>query len=145
MGNPVPPANQFLPLTKLGIVRCRDLVQLYYGARMVTAIVEKQSVLSTTSVQQILAPDPRRIKYEVVFACNPTGPDDFEVGGQTACENGQGQEYNIAANTSIRIERSFLTDLDEVSDSLYASGDNGNITVSTREVFLQPLPVDEPV
>ena len=128
---------------KFGILKCRDLVQLYYGARMVVNIRETSPLLSPTADSIILQPDPRRIRYEILIANFDSAAHDVEIGSQSAIEGGVGMDYEIAANSSMVIERSFLSDMDAVTLGLSAGPANDNVSIDIRETFLTPIPADE--
>ena len=54
-------------ILKYGILRCRDLVELYFGARMVATVAELASPVGTANPQLIFGDDLRRISYEIVL------------------------------------------------------------------------------
>jgi len=128
---------------KYGILKCRDLVQLYYGARMVVSIIENNILASAGSSSDLFALDPRRIRYEIVVMNGSGGDATFTVGTPAADQAGTDEQYAIGAGQNVVIDRNFITDFDAVTlpQTLFASG--GNLSVSTRETFLTPAPVDE--
>jgi len=145
MPGAIPPDNQFLPLTGKGIVRCRDLVQLYYGARMATDVAEDAfDITQGAAPTQILKADSRRIKYEIQITI--TGGGGIVIlGSPRAFAAGTPQNYALSGNMTVVVERDFLTDLDAVVGDLLCMSEFINAVITTRETFLTPLPVDEPV
>jgi hypothetical protein len=131
------------PSIKYGILRTRDLVELYYGARMVTDLVENYFP-SVVNPIVILQQDPRRIRYEVIISYT-TGPNPGAVvlGSPRTNAVGIGQTYWLNPGETIIVERDFLTDLDAVTIELDNLGGTPGIVISTRETFLTPTPVDE--
>jgi hypothetical protein len=145
MGNPTPPANYALPVTGQGIARCRDLVQLYYGARMAVDVKE-QCFAGISGLTTILTADPRRIAYEIVIAATNAGSWIFALGSPQAIGQTRGQVYIVAENETLIIARNFRTELDLITAAVQYNPIGGTANdISTREVFLQPLPVDEPI
>lgn len=128
----------------LGIVRCRDLVELLYGVPMVTSVTAAWfGVGSVAGVTQILLQDSRRIRYELVFLNSGLLPDDciFNHNGDfTATAY---QEVYLSAGSVFIIERDFRSDLDAVTLPLFVLGPGSNIAIGVRETFLTPAPVDE--
>jgi hypothetical protein len=128
---------------KFGMLKCRDLVELYYGARMVASVVESAFSFTAPQTMQILSPDPRRIRYEIIIGNNNAAPAQLTVGTPSADDGGNDQFYSLPDNETIIIERDFLTDLDCICLALQASCNSGACIVSVRETFLTPIPVDE--
>lgn len=133
------------PLTKLGIVRCRDLVQLYYGARMAAVLVQKNKALTTGTFVEIMSADPRRVRYEIIIENFDAAAQFVDIATPEAATSTQQQEYNLPPGSTLIIERDFTTDLDAVTIAVLANRGNDNMSISTRETILTPLPVDEPV
>jgi hypothetical protein len=130
-------------LLKYGILKCRDLVALYYGAYMVMVPKETLYVVGTTAPTQILSQDPRRIKYEIAVTPQ-TAPDDISIATSLdASQNFLGMDYEVPDTTVLIIERSFLSDGDSVTLPLWAMGDTTSWSVTVREIFLSTAPVDE--
>jgi hypothetical protein len=134
-----------VPLTNLGIVRCRDLVQLYYGARMVVSTISQAQGSQAVAPVQLFPADSRRVRYEIIMrnaqlvnvgVCQLGAPGDFDQGNQAF--------YSIAPGDTIIITRDFTTDLDATTQAVIGQTDT-NCRFSTRETFLTPLPVDESV
>ena len=125
-----------------GILRCRDLVQLYYGARMMT-VLAYDSPPGTSNVEQIFTVNPARIAYRIVLENTGNVPFQIFVGTQTAVESQSSLAYEVPAHDSVEISRSFLTDLDAVTQDIWYSPNAANLSVSAEEVLLSPLPVDE--
>ena len=130
-------------ILKYGILKCRDLVELVYGARMVTSIIEKSFSASATPYL-ILGQDPRRIRYEVWLNQNGTavGYTVF-MGSPAAIDSGTAQGFWSFTLGYVYLARDFLTDGEAVCLPLKLSDPNGQILVTTRETFLTPAPVDE--
>jgi hypothetical protein len=130
------------PTIALGILKCRDLVQLYYGARMVANIFENNfDVLPNPT--QILKADPRRIKYEIIVAGQNNAGFNFALGSQATFDTFFYQQYAGQPTSTIIIERNFFTDFDSVCLELWAQQFDVNAFISVRETFLTPSPVDE--
>jgi hypothetical protein len=128
---------------KFGILKCRDLVELYYGARMVTSIVETQVTL-TTDPKTILTADPRRIKYEIVMSNRDAlNPASWVIGRPGSVGAATGQAYSIPPGATLVVERDFLTDMESVCLALEATVQGNTTDFSVRETFLTPIPVDE--
>ena len=130
-------------LLKYGVLKCRDLVELYYGWRIVTFAVETKYLPGAATLVQILQQDTRRIKYEIILNNESNAGDDIQIGTPDAIAAGTSWDISIAPADSYTINRSFLTDLDAVVQPLWAEGDLGNIACYVRETFLTPSPVDE--
>jgi hypothetical protein len=130
-------------LLKFGILRCRDLVELYYGARMVVQVLETAIVPIANTQAKLLGQDPRRIKYEIIVSNPDAAAHFFEVGSPSAMDAGNNAQYELAPNTSLTIERDFFADLEGVTLALAFLTDSAAVTIGTREVILTPAPVDE--
>jgi hypothetical protein len=130
-------------ILKYGILRCRELVELYYGARMVVSITENSNNLSNAAPQQILGQDPRRIRYEIIVTNAGAAAIVFWLNASQDAVANIASQYTVGAGRSIVIERDFLTDLDAVTVPVWGQANSGGLTVSTRETFLTPAPVDE--
>lgn len=128
---------------QFGILKCRDLVQLYYGARMV-AVAKYNFINVDTTGEMVLNQDPRRLSYEIVVTNNKaTFINVFEGATLDAVLNTTGIFYLVPPHSSIVIKRDFFTDLDAVCSPVFMLGPNTDCFVSTRETFLTPIPVDE--
>ena len=128
---------------KFGILSCRTLVELYYGARMVTDTIEHCYSLIEGPVQ-LFPLNPARIGYEVTVASTTNLATLIALCSLKSIDPRQGMVYAVGPGLGFTIERDFLTNLDAVVQELWAvpfSG--GTFDVSTREIILQPLPVDE--
>ena len=115
----------------------------YYGVPMVSFIAYSNVKPGSVSDTKVMGLDPRRIKYELALANFSNAPDDIVIGSKTAVDSGAAPDYEIPANTTVIITRTFLTDLDSITEEQWAFGDNGNITIYVRETILTPAPVDE--
>jgi hypothetical protein len=132
------------PTIAFGILKCRDLVQLYYGARLVADV--RQTFVNydgaSPTPQLLLAQDPRRVRYEI-WMNGGSSTATIEMGQLKDFDSQQTMEALFLAGNTFRIERSFLTDLDAVTFELYAQGGGANVDITVRETFLTPAPVDE--
>jgi hypothetical protein len=131
------------PALKYGILKCRDLVELYYGVRMAFSLVENE-VLLDGNVDFLIGQDPRRVRYEIILAAQPSSVASCFIGTPPTFDLGTSQQYSVAAGGTLVIVRDWLTDGDAVTLPL-AIQNNTDITfgVSTRETFLTPIPADE--
>ena len=131
------------PTISRGILRTRDLVELYYGARMVGATKRQTAIFDTnTSPQLILGQDVRRISYEIVLA-SATGLDQCLIGSPAEIDAGFGLLYVVTYGGPFVIKRDFYVDLDTVCEPLVMKKVAGTVVATVREVILTPLPVDE--
>lgn len=128
---------------KFGILKTRDLVELWYGARMVVQVRATLFNLQASTVVQILQPDPRRIRYEIVFENFDPGPATFDLGTQAEQDSGNTLEYQVPTGASVVVTRTWLDDLEGVTLEQTASTDVANTRVGVRETILTPIPVDE--
>lgn len=122
----------------LGIKSCRHLIELYFGIQMVTDLVESPPT-DTAGVSQILLPDPRRIKYEIILANGDSLVTNTvslsTIGG---VDQPSAAVYTLGPSATIIIERTFFADLDAVTLPVWANNPSGDVAISTREVFLSP-------
>lgn len=129
-------------LLKYGVVSCRDLVELYYGWRMV-AVAYQIPVPGGLATRQLLLPqDPRRIKYEIWMTAEP-GPAFVSLGSAADLDNNATMDIEIDNDNNYYLVRSFLTDLDAVCQDLWFTNADGNADISVRAVILTPAPIDE--
>jgi len=130
-------------LTKLGIVRCRDFAELYFGGR--TAVFTKNTqFIDIVTVTQILQRDPRRIRYEIYFSDqNGAGGSSAALGTRDEVAAGLGLYLSFANLSTFPIERDFSTDAEAVTEEQWIGIQSGAFNVSVRETILTPLPVDE--
>jgi hypothetical protein len=131
------------PTIAFSILKCRDLVQLYYGARLVASVIENTFALATNAQQLLFGQDPRRIKYEIIVQNLQTTAADIEMGTPSADDASTDQFYAILPGNSLVVSRDFLTDLDSVCLAIELFNNGVPVIVSTRETFLTPAPVDE--
>lgn len=133
--------KQFQP-SPLGVLKCNDLVELYYGFPLRT-IVRAQSISSVAGQQPLLTPDPRRIKYEIVCvnlaASTPAG---IVIGTPAELGTENALEIQALAGGQAVIERSWILDLDSVVEALVYEVQFGTFIISTRETILTPPGVD---
>jgi hypothetical protein len=125
------------------ILKCRDLVELYYGARMVTATKSTQITFGASVATQILTVDPRRIGYELVLGNEDVAFITVSISDTSTGITVNALIYDVPPGGSIPIRRGFLTDLDSITGELWLLCGNTNLDVSIREIFLTPLPADE--
>lgn len=131
---------------KYGVLRTRDLVELYFGARMVVSLVEKSPTIAVGTTAVVLQQDPRRIRYELVLTSSFNGALSVLVGSPASFEAGTAALYRAVTNGQIVIERDFLTDMEGVClpVAIQPTAAEGSPAIaSTRETFLTPAPVDE--
>lgn len=128
---------------KLGILKTRDLVELYYGVRMVADV--KETFIPTTpgTPTRILNQDPRRISYEIVLANEDAAAQEFDLSPVTGGSAAEFTAYSVAPGETQVIDRDFLTDLDAVTKEVWCTTSVGAQLVTVRETFLTPAPVDE--
>lgn len=128
---------------RLGILKCRDLVELYYGARMVTSIIENNQQGNQTTPQVLVGLDPRRIRLEIVLANRDTVNSlTANIGSPGSNNLGTSELIQLPPGGTVVIERNFLTDMESVTLPLEFQG-SSSVIYSTRETFLTPLPADE--
>jgi hypothetical protein len=131
-------------LLKYGVLTCRDLVELYYGWRIVSFLKETSGPVSTGNPQLLIDQDPRRISYEITLSsASDAGVAIISIGTQTDVQQGLGQDYYLQPQTTIVVRRSFLTDLDTVCQEVWFTNADGFGDIEAREVILTPAPVDE--
>ena len=133
--------KQFQP-SPLGVLKCNDLVELFYGFPLRT-IVRAQSFSSVTGLQPLLTPDPRRIKYEIVCVnLASSTPAGIVIGTPTELGTENALEILAQAGGQVVIERSWILDLDSVVEALVYEVQFGTFVISTRETILTPPGVD---
>jgi hypothetical protein len=125
------------------ILQCRDLVQLYYGVRMVAQITESQPILNNSTFTTVIQQDPRRIRYEIIIVNDDAAKQEVDLATGTADDPNFNLVYVIPPGVTMVIERSFLSDLDGVTAGIMGLSSNSNVHLSVRETFLTPLPADE--
>ena len=129
---------------KFGILRTRDLVELYYQGRMVVQVRENDpGTLVLFTPVQILRQDPRRTRYEIIIANGGNTTLEVQIGSLQSINNTNYGTYSIAAGDTLVIIRDFRSDLEGVCLEQFAMATVGNAVVTTREDFLTPLPADE--
>lgn len=128
---------------KNGILQCRDLVQLYYGVRMVAAITEGFFNQSANVQASLIQQDPRRIRYELIMSNGDVTDQVFTIGTPSSFQAGNAQTYSVKPGATLIVERTFLSDFDAVTIGLDATVSSSSCNLNTRETFLTPLPADE--
>jgi hypothetical protein len=128
---------------KYGILKCRDLVEIYYGARMVVSTREHLIFPADSTPFELLKPDPSRIGYEIILSNEDVTVQQALIGSQTPVQNNDAPSYSINAGDTMQIKRGFLDDLDSVTEAVWAQATSENLTIGIRETFLTPAPVDE--
>ena len=132
------------PTIQFGILKCRDLVQLYYGARLVAFDTYSLVDLAPFAALQLLGQDPRRIKYKIRMANIGANPDSIIINNSfDAVQNSIGLVLWAQPHTNISLDSDFFTDLDAVTGPLFILASNNTWQVSTCETFLTPAPIDE--
>jgi hypothetical protein len=128
---------------KSGILRTRDLVELYLAGRMVVTILENLTNTGAAS-PVVLLQNPSRIRYEVILGNNNVvGINGVEIASPAACDSGFGPTYFLNPGQTIVIQRDYQTDGEAVCLPLNCVPIHGVTMISTRETILTPLPVDE--
>jgi hypothetical protein len=128
---------------RTGVLRCRDLVELYYGARIATDLIENDPSFTAGQTFILLPLNPARIRYELIFE-NSTGLRTvFALGSPRAFGVGNQQFYTVSPDSTLIIVRNWTTDADAVVAEVDCNITDGNLLVTTRETILTPLPVDE--
>src|SRR5258708_6549717 len=93
-----------------GTLRTRDLVELYFGGRLVTTIRETVVNLTAAGIE-VVRQDARRIRYEI-FIVNGGVTPFFFLGSQAAVQ--QGTALTLSVGTlpfeEMRIVRDWMTD-----------------------------------
>ena len=133
------------PTIQFGILKCRDLTQLYYGARLVANVKVSQAPDDAYTTQGLLiGQDPRRIKYELIFGNTDNGTaHQVYLGTNIDTVNSNPESYSLPPDATIVVSRSFLTDLDAVTMEVWVVITDPTVYVAARETFLTPAPVDE--
>lgn len=131
-------------LLKYGILRTRDLVELYYGARMV-GVSLTPTYFNNFSGQptQIFKQDPRRYKYRIVFGANGGATTATSFARTADIVAAQSVTYQCGSGQIFVLERNFLSDLESVCEELWCLNANAGLFLSTQEWILVPAPVDE--
>lgn len=130
------------------ILSCQQLVELYYGVRMIAQIKESLFNIAPGVMTQILTSDPRRIRYEINVSFDDVTSDTaVAIGTPQSFDTGTVQAYQLATGSALapfagmfRVERSFLNDLDAVTLPLNCQTASSPCTVTVRETFLTPVP-----
>jgi len=136
------PTNK-IPGAPVGIFKCRDLVTLYFGVRMVA--FSKTSVFTPSAIPYVILPqDPRRISYEIfVDTTNVASAPLTLLGTPAQIDQGTAVDVTNATEQGAPISRSFFTELDAVTEAQMVSDATGEIIFSVREIILTPPGVDE--
>ena len=133
---------------KFGILRTRDLVELYYQGRMNVSVV-LTNVAVTLNIRAVLVPqNASRIRYEFLFEnIDATGVAIIDFGTPFEIDSGNSQEFVLNPHSNLLITRQFRDDLEGVciAQSVGAAALSGTpqIFVGVRETLLTPLPADE--
>ena len=130
-------------LLKYGVLRCRDLVELYYGMRIVTRSVWSSPTNVTGQTNLLLNQDSRRIRYEILMANFDGTFLDVSMGPTREFAASNAFKYVVPGQSSMVVERNFITDGDAVTEAVYAFPNGNNFNISLRETILTPAPVDE--
>lgn len=134
-------------LLKFGVLKCRDLVELFYGARMVAQSVTYAPGTSNGSPVIVLPQDTRRISYEIAFSCFQSSlgnaGSSIALGTKAQIEAGRGVDYYALPYTTVVVKRSFFEDLDAVTEEVYYQNVDNNYDLEARVVILTPAPIDE--
>lgn len=127
----------------LGILRCRELVTLYYGFPIVTDVREMLAFGLANGSGLLLQPDPRRIRYEIWISNSDVNELFTTLAKSLDGLASTRQEIITNSFNTTFIQRTFLTDMDAVTLPVYYATTGNNWQIATRETFLTPAPVDE--
>jgi hypothetical protein len=128
---------------KYGILKTRDLVELYFGARMVANSKTTRYPASATPYL-ILGADPRRISYEIFWnGIAFTAATSIYLGTPAQIDDGSAPDITSQIISSVGIRRDFFTELDSVVQPQMISDASGTMLFSVREIYLTPIPIDE--
>jgi hypothetical protein len=134
-------------ILKYGILKCRDLVTLYYGVPMVMSLFESSIQVAAFTPKLLVGQDPRRISYEITLACSDVVTHFAQIGSSLDSLTNSvppiGAQYQVPPGASIVIERNFLTDGDSICLPVWFQADGMAVLASIRAVFLTPAPIDE--
>jgi hypothetical protein len=128
---------------KYGILRCRDLSELYWDAR--TVVITKTNIIDPSSAPDLLfTADPRRIAWRIIVI-DPSGPGEQQVdlGTRSAITAQTSERYYRDATEPLIIDRHFRDYGDYVTSELYGQVSGSAPLWSTVEWILTPLPADE--
>jgi hypothetical protein len=128
---------------KFGTLRTRDLVELFYGNRIVVSVIEKRFTPDSVSRLTLMTPDTRRISYEIVIINDGIVGHFTAVGTGAAIDQNRAENFAVLPGSSIIIRRNFITEMENVCLDVVALATSADIQYSTRETFLTPAPVDE--
>lgn len=133
---------------KYGLLRTRDLVELYYQGRMVVRVVCTNYSLPSGSVVKILQQNMTRIRYELIFENIVAASVSLvDIGSIPEISAGNSQEFVLTNQANFMLTRDFRSDMEGVCLELNATAGTQsgapNVFVGVRETFLTPLPMDE--
>lgn len=132
---------------RYGILKTRDLVELYFAGRMVADVHETNFNVGAVTPLQVLKQDPRRISYELVFSAQ-SGFTNWGVNLGTTFDQAAratGIVIRSAPPTVVIIKRTFFEDLDAICLPVWVLSESGSelTQVGVRDTRLTPVPVDE--
>lgn len=133
------------PSIRFGILKARDLVELYFGARMVIDQRYAQQTVNnhaTPLAQQILTANPARIAYELFLACAGGGDGSIYLWPNADLTAANSLRINVLGDSTVVINRDWLRYGDSLTRELWAGSTGNQFFVSTVEYLLTPLPVD---
>ena len=128
-----------------GILRTRDLVELYYRGRMAVQVIENTPSIGDADGTLLFTQDPRRIRYEIILVnISTTTPSLVQIGSRVGQQSGAAPFYFVAPSGNLIITRNFRTDMEGVTLEQILSLTSGpSPSARTRVTILTPLPVDE--
>jgi len=131
-------------ILKYGVLRTRELIEIFFGARMVTTVRESQVKLGVTPTE-IIGQNPSRIRYEIWVAPNVVPSNYLAIGSPAAVDRKVGAFfYTETQSQPPTFVRDWLTDGEgvclPVSGAVYSVD---TVYAYARETILTPAPVDE--
>lgn len=128
---------------KLGVLRTRDLVELYLAGRMAVRTQYTPFIDLGTAPVKIASFNAARIAIEIVIANTALAHNAITVGPSLDFVANLWNPYQFASYGFAVITRDYQRDLDGVVEEVWAQANTINSTAVVRETILTPLPVDE--
>lgn len=133
--------KQFQP-SPLGVLKCNDLVELYYGLPLRTVIIESFFDLTHPATAQLLLPDPRRIHYEITFAAGGGVTSLVSIGSSLAVVATVAEPISTPVGGTVILVRDWRSELDAVTLPLFVGANVSETIIGVRQVILTPPGVD---
>lgn len=134
------------PSIRFGILRARDLSELYWGARTVVLAKTTLNVVpnhSSPIAQQVLQNNPARIAYELFCACDGGGDGSLYLYPSADLTSSNALRLNVLTDSTIIINRDWTRYGDALTQELWAGSTGNQFHLTTVEYILTPTPVDE--